>query len=290
MKTIFWMGVVEDKSDPLKLGRVRVRIYGWYSEDKQKVPTDSLPWAQIVQQPTSAAVGDVGHSPTGIVAGSWVIGIFLDGERAQQPIVLGTIAGIPTSLADAEAGFNDPSGYYPPRIDEPDVNRLARNDAEFPHPVLADKETSRVATVATATGGEWAQPVSPYNSIYPFNHVYESEHDPTLHNNGHLKEYDDTLGAARIHEYHKAGTFYEIDNEGTKVTRIVKDNYEIVAGDDYAYVKGSVNLTIDGDCNTYVKGDWNIKVDGNVNETIGGNQTTTASGNIDINGSRIDLN
>ena len=94
METIFWMGVVEDRNDPIKMGRVKVRIYGWYSEELAKVPTSALPWAQVVQQPTSAANGDIGHSPTGILEGTWVMGIFLDGNRAQQPLVLGTISGI----------------------------------------------------------------------------------------------------------------------------------------------------------------------------------------------------
>ena len=31
---IFWFGVVEDRQDPIKLGRVRVRIYGWHDEKR----------------------------------------------------------------------------------------------------------------------------------------------------------------------------------------------------------------------------------------------------------------
>jgi hypothetical protein len=283
IQTIFWTGVVEDRNDPIKLGRVRVRVYSWYSSDKEKVPTNSLPWAQVIQQPTSAAMGDIGYSPTGIVEGTWVFGIFLDGQRAQQPIVLGTLSGIPTSAVDATKGFNDPNGVYPSRIDEPDVNRLARNDPLMPHGNDTSKNSGRSTGVSTSTGNTWDEPASAYAAQYPYNHVYQSE-------SGHIREYDDTTNNERIHEYHKAGTFYEIDSNGNKVTRIVGNNYVIVAGNDYAYVKGAVNLTIDGDCNTYIKGDWNIKVDGDVNETIGGDQTTTASGNIDINATRIDLN
>mgnify|MGYP005750228901 FL=1 len=154
-----------------------------------------------------------------------------------------------------------------------------------------------------------------YNTKYPYNHVFETE-------SGHIKEYDDTPNAERIHEYHKSGTFYEIDTDGNKQTRIVGNNYEVIAGTNFVNVKGDVNLTVDANCKTYIKGDWEIQVDGNktelikgnhsktvnqnhtevvsgtqtstitgaVSETFGSTQTTTADDNITIIGKRIDLN
>jgi hypothetical protein len=295
MKFIWFFGVVEDRNDPIKLGRVRVRCYGWYSADKNtKVPVENLPWAQIIQPPTSAAMGDIGRSPTGIVEGSWVIGFFLDGVRYQQPIIMGTISGIPQEFANKFKGFNDPNGVYPKRINEPDVNRLSRNDEDLQHINPSLKNSTRTTEVEQANGtGSWNEPVSAYKAEYPRNHVTETE-------SGHIKEYDDTEGQERIHEYHKAGTFYEIDKEGNKVTRIVGDSYEVVAGSDFVNVKGDCNLTIDNNCNTYIKGNWNIQVDGTktevvkgfVSETYGNSQSTQVTGNIDIDskGGRIDLN
>ena len=295
---VWFFGVVENRNDPLKLGRLQVRIYNWHSSDLVETPTDSLPWAMPIQNINSAAMGNVGKSPTGIVEGTWVVGFFIDGKEAQQPIIMGTTAGIPLKKANTEKGFSDPNGVYPKRINEPDVNRLARNDSDFKHEVLDKKENGRTTGVKTALDQDqdvseqsWNEPASTYAAEYPKNHVMETE-------SGHIKEYDDTEGKTRIHEYHNSGTFYEIDNDGNKVTRIVGDNYEIVAGTDYVNVKGSVNLTIDNNCNTYIKGDWNIQVDGekkeivkgNVTETYSGNQTTNVSGNVDIDGSKIFLN
>ena len=53
----FWFtGTVEDNSnDPLQIGRVKVRINNIHSPDKSKVTLDHLPWASIMQPPTSAA-------------------------------------------------------------------------------------------------------------------------------------------------------------------------------------------------------------------------------------------
>ena len=75
----WWIGVVEDRNDPLKLGRCRVRVYAEHTKVKEEIPTDSLPWAQPLQSIQSAAMGDIGYSPTGLVEGTWVVGFFLDG-------------------------------------------------------------------------------------------------------------------------------------------------------------------------------------------------------------------
>lgn len=92
---VWWIGVVEDrKNDPDKLGRVRVRIMGYHSDDLEVLPTEELPWAIIMQPTTSAAVSGVGQSPTNLVEGTWVIGFFLDGKEKQQPIVIGTFGGM----------------------------------------------------------------------------------------------------------------------------------------------------------------------------------------------------
>ena len=38
---VWWQGVVEDRHDPDFLGRCRVRILGWHTEDRSQMPTES---------------------------------------------------------------------------------------------------------------------------------------------------------------------------------------------------------------------------------------------------------
>lgn len=92
----WWVGVVEEaNTDPMTLGRVKVRIFGFHPEDRGQVPTKDLPWAIVLQPTTSAATSGIGWSPTGLEASSWVMGFFLDGnETAQYPVVVGTIPRI----------------------------------------------------------------------------------------------------------------------------------------------------------------------------------------------------
>ena len=110
---VWFQGCVEDRHDPLYLGRCKIRILGWHTEDKSDMPTESLPWAYPVQPITSAAQTGVGISPTGPVEGTWVIGFFRDGQEGQDPMFFGTLGGIPEVPADSNQGFFDPRGSYP---------------------------------------------------------------------------------------------------------------------------------------------------------------------------------
>lgn len=89
----WWVGVVEDRKDPEKLGRCRVRIFGYHIDDLTLLPKEDLPWAIPMQPITSAATSGVGIAPVGPVEGTWVFGWFLDNEEGQQPVMMGTLAG-----------------------------------------------------------------------------------------------------------------------------------------------------------------------------------------------------
>ena len=94
----WWIGEVEDHMDPAQLGRVRVRIIGWYTGNRTKddgsdsylqtLPTEMLPWATVLL-PTDKPQTKNGGTTTELQPGSEVLGFFLDGEEAQLPCVLG---------------------------------------------------------------------------------------------------------------------------------------------------------------------------------------------------------
>ena len=535
----WFVGVVEDRKDPKFLGRLRVRVLGYHTDDKQKLPTVDLPWAHVMNPITSATVSGIGQTPLGAVEGTWVVGFFTDGEEAQMPVIMGTLPGRPSKTPTGEKGFEDPNAAYPREANQSDVNRLAINAEEdvpdfsavgggnqvvefnggdvndavsisnrnspvetikvaqfqadldhdlrekgfnsnsnateilkaatdfknnyakkfkLPANILQSKENiltgaaNHLDTVITKTinhvkgtetgtllkdsilvnakgqlftpgnlkdvlpsnlsadaiakgvqnitsynindlsttaleklyalapdkvpgnlikgivdsgklkyfksplksiqtnphlssvidsanltrnigvaqidgivdgidgvaglntlsqdiglitadfdvgltGGAWSEPPSPYAAEYPFNHVYESE-------SGHIKEFDDTANAERIHERHMSGSGYEIGPKGTKVTKVVKDNYEIISNDDFLHVRGTRRQTVDegvrircnanaGVGNSYsievgVGSNCNIEVNGgNVNVVakgvgLGGDINLNAMGNINM--------
>ena len=319
----WFVGVVEDRNDPKTLGRVRVRCLGYHTEDLIKLPTSDLPWAHPMNPITSATVSGLGQTPLGVVEGTWVVGFFTDGPTAQQPMIMGTLPGVPSTLPtkDAVIGFQDYIHGNYPKYAETDMNRLAVNEKtddeeSNPHSTLTQRRETRDLAVGTAmidgvvdgvapfdpdldesNGGKWDQPEIPYNATYPRNHVFESE-------SGHLREIDDTIDNERIHERHASGTGYEIDSKGTKVTTIVNDNYDIISNDDYCHIQGNSRHTIDKGLRIRVNSvgksgnNYNIEVGqgssvnvevngGNINMTTLG--TGEDAGDININASR-DLN
>lgn len=277
----WWVGVVEDRMDPLYLGRCRVRILGFHTSDIVILPTADLPWATVMQPITSAAMTGIGHSPVGPVEGTWVVGFFRDGSDTQEPVIMGTLGGIPQSEyynnIPPQQGFTDESKQYPDEdlLDEPDTNRLARNE-KIDDTIIKKKDDARARNVPVAiNGARWNQPKSSYDALYPYNHVFQSE-------SGHVTEIDDTPNNERTHQYHRSGTFVEIDKNGTSVTRIVGDNYEVFERDGFVYIKGTANVTIAGDSNVYVKNDCRLEVDGNMHTHVHGDYKINVAGSYEV--------
>ena len=78
--------VINVKDDPLKLGRAQVRAFGVYDDIKD---TD-LPWAQIVV-PITQGIHEGKGQNLGILVGTQVFGIFLDGQNSQLPMIIGSV-------------------------------------------------------------------------------------------------------------------------------------------------------------------------------------------------------
>ena len=297
---IWFTGVVEDRRDPMKLGRMKVRIAGLHTEKTVQavdtgIPTADLPWAHPMQPITSAAMNGVGTTPLGCVEGTWVIGFFRDGQNAQEPIVMGTFGGFPMEAPVAKVGFNDPNLVYPKEthLKEPDTHRRGRVDFKEPvkgeeivsKPTPLDTAGGRVEDLAVykALGDTWDEPENPYKASYPFNHVRASE-------SGHVEEWDDTVDNERLMKWHKSGTFEETRADGTKVTKVQKDNYQIVLGDEHIHIKpnpvdgagGNMYVTVEGDAHLSVKGDYKTHVEGNATTQIDGNWKVTIGGTTEI--------
>jgi hypothetical protein len=259
---MYYFGIVEDINDPLKLGRVKVRVHDIHTlssgGSKYNIDTVDLGWSNVVLPTTTPGINGKGHSvnlnarvlwkegdvlPDGKaigderVTGSLVCGIFLD-RTLQEFMVIGSL---PTKSHGQE-----------------DNNLRVRGEAN-PH-------------VGEPIGVY--QPKNVYNPIFPNNNVYETE-------SGHVKEYDDTEGYERITERHRSGTQYCIDPNGSKNETIVRDNYRLVVGQDTLEVTGNVKIIVSGNVDLAVAKDLNAHVGGNMNTTVDGNADLLVKGDID---------
>ena len=97
----WFVGVVVDINDPLRLDRVKVRIHGIHTgneelqnkAEKIRIANDDLPWAQVVIPNTEPGVTGLG-SNSQLKTRAQVFGVFLDGRDSQHPLVLGSIPKI----------------------------------------------------------------------------------------------------------------------------------------------------------------------------------------------------
>jgi len=89
---MFYYGIVEDRNDPLKIGRVRVRVHGLHTDNKSLIATPDLPWSQVIMPATTAGLGGFGTQHS-IVEGTTVYGHFRD-DDLQDFVVLGVGQGI----------------------------------------------------------------------------------------------------------------------------------------------------------------------------------------------------
>lgn len=150
----WWIGVVENRQDPEKLGRCKVRIFGYHTDSKELLPTKDLPWCIPIQPITSAGTSGIGSSPLGPVEGSWVIGFFLDGEDMQQPAMFGTI-----STKAAKAAFKAAE----PREETNNPNDGVLKDGQG-KPVTDGSGTPVKAGVPKVEGWELGQTSEKYES------------------------------------------------------------------------------------------------------------------------------
>ena len=278
---MIYLGICEDNNDSeLKLGRIKVRIFGKHteikagSEDYKLLSVDDLPWA-LPAYPINTQSID-GMSDFQVPAnGSNVLVAYLDKEE-QVPVYFGTVPKIANLRPNFTKGFSDPEKVHPEKdyLEESPISRLARNENIDKTIVPGKKEN--IKTDVECENEMFCEPETPYATVYPNNRVIETK-------SGHVIEIDDTKGAERIHIYHMSGSFEEYHPDGQKVVRTEGIRTSIIIGDDNIYIEGNNNIHISKSQNVQIDGDSTINITGTENRTIGGAQVVTVGAGQSIN-------
>ena len=313
----WFIGVVEDRNDPLKVGRVRVRAVGYHTENKTILPTEDLPWATVMTSTESSGMSGLGTTPHFLVLGTHIVGFFRDVD-CQEPVILGALPGAPGQYGNPNVGFADPTrrssdtsevdynrSYYPKTPEESDINELARGVLTATNPnfregtrhievAAAGRDQFTVSTVNedltidAVTFNTFSEPrvansdntiSGTYKPTYPLNHVYETE-------TGHLMEFDDTPDHARINIFHNSGTYMELSKNGTRVNHTAGDEHN-TALNRFTNIKDNETLTVNGSMKILVNTDriegqnFDIQIDDGANLNI---QVDNGAANIVVKG------
>lgn len=288
---LFFIGVIENNVDPRKEGRVQVRAFGVHGTNEQ-VPSDMLPWAIVVQG---------NYNPNNVPkVNSWVLGIFLDGRDAQEPMVIGLIPTQYASIIDPKKngwGAVPPEdgnvlafGSHPDDVYQPQQSRYLRGEYVQETHVLTQEMGRTTGVKIGGSDRTWDQPAAAFNTEYPKNNVWETAY--------HSIELDDTGGNERITVRHKSGSFVEIDSRGTTTNKTVGDQYDVMDRNQHVVVGGMSTITVQGNSYVYVKGnkieeiegDLQTLVHGNHLISVGGQSTIQAGEQVQVRGMDVKVN
>lgn len=125
------------------------------------------------------------------------------------------------------------------------------------------------------------EPDSAYNAQYPKNQVFESK-------SGHIIEIDDTDGDERIHIYHRAGTYIEIDSSGKLLIRSADSSIDVSGAKKDIYAKDTI--TIESETNIVMKAADSISLEAPQISIAGGSSTLALKdGTADLSSSSVSV-
>lgn len=115
-------GKFEDKNSIPGWGRrYKVRIIGIHDREEETIPSEQLPWANIMY-PVTAGGGQTKSSQTpNLRQGNFVFGFFLDGLEQEVPVIMGVLGNnaqtqLKKTIGNDDSNFAPTSGYSEGRV------------------------------------------------------------------------------------------------------------------------------------------------------------------------------
>lgn len=122
--------------------RYKVRIMGYHTANKKELTDDQLPWASVMYPVTAGGGGAGTWSNAALRQGNFVFGFFIDGEDAQQPVIMGVLG---TNQYTALAAKDNPDiAFFP-------FSGYTNRDTVARYSFTLDNQTSPPATQTGST-------------------------------------------------------------------------------------------------------------------------------------------
>jgi len=244
-------GIVKSVSDPLKLGRVQVKVYDLHD----KIKTEDLSWSQVMMPANTPAINGTGQS-VNLAVGSLVAGIFLDGMM-QEFMVMGSL---PTKTDGVE-----------------DNNVRVRAEAD-PN---ADEE---LGSYQPSSG---YAPVYPYNNVMETESGHVKEYDDTpgverimeRHKSG--TQYEIAANGSKTERIVRDNYRLVVGHDTLEVFGDVRI---IVSGNADIAIAGNMNSAVNGSITaTSTTGDITLKTTDSVNKKVVLDANVLVKGNLVVN-------
>ena len=108
--------------------RYKVRIIGYHDKQEESIPSDQLPWAQVMYPVTAGGGQAAAYQTSALRQGNFVFGFFLDGQDQQVPVIMGILGNnaqtsLKTTIGKSDTNFGPTSGFAESSHGETDPNR-----------------------------------------------------------------------------------------------------------------------------------------------------------------------
>ena len=108
--------------------RHKVRIIGYHDQQEETIPSDQLPWAQVMYPVTAGGGQQASYQTPNLRQGNFVFGFFLDGVDQQVPIIMGVLGNnaqtkLKTIIGTTDSNFGPTSGNAESSKGETDPNK-----------------------------------------------------------------------------------------------------------------------------------------------------------------------
>ena len=143
---LWWIGQIPDDAtwrDNISVGkyadkdgtqgwgrRYKVRIIGIHDKEEETIPSDQLPWANVMYPITAGSGATKAWQTPQIRQGNFVFGFWMDGPDMQVPVIMGILGNNPqtklnTSIGTNADNFSGTSGFAQSQ-DPPPIRAIPR--------------------------------------------------------------------------------------------------------------------------------------------------------------------
>jgi len=228
-----YRGIVVDVDDPVKAGRVRVKVHPMMDGIEDETV---LPWA-LPATPIGGGLEDTGSICVPEIGS--IVWVFFENGEVMNPV------------------------YFASSISRRDeVALMPKLAQEIADETVVTQNTEKVAGVVKADGSVWNEAGAAYAAKYP--------EDCVIKVGGHVLEFDKTEGQERVKIYHAAGSWVEIDKDGNIAVHAKGDSSDVALGSKTVYVNNKIDIVAGGEVG--IKGvNVLVKALSIVNENLGTN-------------------